>query len=334
MMKKAWGTVVLMGMVSGVQAQSSVTVYGTVDAGVSKQSDVATQVNKRDNNKLGFRGVEELGNGLKALFQLEIRYEPDTGTIESVTRPLFQGQSRVGLQGDFGTVRLGRGLTPFQESSAAFEPWNGLPTVAGFQTDLAIAGYTSDPLSPAGNSRNRISNAVFYNTPMMNGLQLNMSWASKEALVAGGPEARVYPYSLSSTYTAGLFSAMLAHERNAVDTRLWSVAAAIKPTSDLKLMASWQRQDQGATVPASPDTSSWVIGANYIVGVGKLLAGYGRKAPDNAAQTRQISLGYEHNLSARTYLYADLSNKKQAVAATPAKSQSVRYTSVGVHHNF
>ncbi|MES2260047.1 MAG: porin [Pseudomonadota bacterium] len=333
-MKKVVGTVVLMGMVAGVQAQSSVTVYGTIDAGVSKQTGLTTQVNKRDNNKLGFRGTEDLGNGLKALFQLEIRYEPDTGTIESVTRPLFQGQSRVGLQGDFGTVRLGRGLTPFQESSAAFEPWSGQPTAAGFQTDLAIAGYTSDPLSPAGNSRNRISNAVFYNSPVMSGLQVNLSYATKEATAPGGAEARVYPYSLSSTYTAGMFSAMLAHERNAVDTKLWSVAAAVKPIPALKLMASWQKQDQGATVPASPDTSSWLIGANYLVGAGKLLAGYGRKTPDNTATTRQVSLGYEHNLSIRTYLYADISNKKQALASAPARSQTVRYSSVGIHHNF
>jgi predicted porin len=89
-------------------------------------------IGKRANNTLGFKGTEDLGNGLKALFQLEIRYEPDTGTIEQgaggVQRPLFQGQSRVGLQGDFGMVRIGRGLTAFQESSIAFEPFHGIPT--------------------------------------------------------------------------------------------------------------------------------------------------------------------------------------------------------------
>jgi predicted porin len=147
--------------------QSSVTIYGTLDAGISKLTGGTTAVGKRDNNKLGFRGVEDLGSGLSALFQLEIRYEPDTGVIESTnSRPLFQGQSRVGLQGDFGTVRLGRGLTAFQETSTLFEPWSGMPAVAGYQTDLQVAGYTTDPMSPVGNSLNRFSNAVFYNSPV------------------------------------------------------------------------------------------------------------------------------------------------------------------------
>ena len=90
----------------------------TVDAGLIKRTDQTLSIGKRANNTLGFKGTEDLGNGLKALFQLEMRYEPDTGTIERrrrLQRPLFQGQSRVGLQGDFGMVRIGRGLTAFQE---------------------------------------------------------------------------------------------------------------------------------------------------------------------------------------------------------------------------
>ncbi|MEG0883631.1 MAG: porin, partial [Janthinobacterium sp.] len=115
----------------------------------------------------------------------EIRYESDTGTVENTSgansRPLFQGQSRVGLQGDFGTVRLGRGLTAFQESSTAFEPWSGMPTTAGFQTDITVAAYSSDPLSAPGNSKNRFSNAVFYNSPVFSGFQINATVAAKEA---------------------------------------------------------------------------------------------------------------------------------------------------------
>ncbi|WP_217916321.1 hypothetical protein [Duganella sp. BJB1802] len=83
---------------------------------------------------------------MRALFQLEIRYDSDIGTIEGKTRPLFQGQRRVGLQGALGTVRLGCGLTALRDSSSAFEPWRGVPSTAGFQIDLTVAGYTSQPL--------------------------------------------------------------------------------------------------------------------------------------------------------------------------------------------
>ena len=345
-MKKSLLALTLLGAFAGVaQAQTAVQIYGTVDAGMIKRTDQTLAIGKRANNTLGFKGTEELGNGLKALFQLEIRYEPDTGTLESVTRPLFQGQSRVGLQGDFGMVRLGRGLTAFQESSTAFEPWHGLPTPAGFQTDLQVAGYTSDPLSPAGNSTNRFSNALFYNSPEFAGFQINTTIATKEAN-AGAPyvgrgttalpqypanfEASVNPYSISTTYKNGPVAAMLATERNGVETRLWSIAASIFATPELKLMASYQRQNAEHTKLVNPLTKAWILGANYTMGPGKILAGYGQKNPDGVAKTRQMSLGYEYSLSKRTYLYADASRKKGGVQVP----QTLNTYSLGVNHAF
>ncbi|HEU4844806.1 MAG TPA: porin, partial [Burkholderiaceae bacterium] len=337
-MKKSLVALALLGAFSAAYAQSSVTIYGTIDAGVTKKSDTTTAIGKRDNNKLGFKGVEDLGSGLKALFQLEIRYEPDTGTIESVTRPLFQGESRVGLQGDFGTVRLGRGLTALQASNTAFEPWSGLPTPAGFQTDLQVAGYTtayglnsgSDPLGPAGNSSNRFANALFYNTPVFSGFQLNVSVGTKEnnglataiqgtspvgqpPQFAAGANGADTPYSLSATYNNGPLAAMAAYERNAVETKLWSVAASVTPMPGLKLMGSYQKQDQSYTKLTNPDTKAWILGANYTVGAGKFLLGYGQKTPDGRDKTKQASAGYEYSLSARTYLYGELSKRKNSL---------------------
>ena len=343
-MKKSLVALALMGAFSAAYAQSSVTIYGTVDAGVTKKSGTSTAIGKRDNNKLGFKGVEDLGSGLKALFQLEIRYEPDTGTIENTSgansRPLFQGQSRVGLQGDFGTVRLGRGLTAFQESITAFEPWSGIPSVAGYQTDLQVAGYTSSPLDQTGNSANRFSNAFFYNTPVIGGVfQLNATIQAKEAngnaavaatansvAIPANMVPSTTPYSLSATVDNGQFAAMAAYEKNALETKLWSVAASVKPVTALKLMASYQKQDQGKTVFTNYDTKSWILGANYTVGAGKILAGYGQKTPDGAVKTKQASLGYEYSLSARTYVYVDASNKRAAT--------TVNFYGVGIHHNF
>ncbi|PLY40712.1 porin [Janthinobacterium sp. ROICE36] len=356
-MKKSLVALALFGAFAATaQAQSSVQIYGTIDAGLGKASNATTAVTKRDNNKLGFKGTEDLGNGLKAIFQLEIRYESDTGTLESNgARPLFQGQSRVGLQGDFGTVRLGRGLTAYQEVSTMFEPWSGMPTQAGFQTDLTVAGYTSDPLSPAGNSRNRFSNAVFYNSPVFNGFQFNATVAAKEANTNAAVGATVAntttnasgnfalaanvapasnPYSMSGTYNNGQFAAMAAYERNGLQAKLWSVAASFNPVAELKLMASYQHQDDGNFKIINTDTKSWVLGANYDVGPGKIRAGYGQKTPDGVAKTKQASLGYDYNLSKRTYLYADISNKKSASAANYNNTTSVSYIGLGVHHNF
>ena len=348
-MKKSLLALALLGAFAGVaNAQSAVQIYGNLDAGMTKQSDQTLAIGKRANNTLGFKGTEDLGNGLKALFQLEIRYEPDTGTVEAGSRPLFQGQSRVGLQGDFGMVRLGRGLTAFQESASAFEPWHGVPSRVGFYTDLAVAGYTSDPLSAAGNSGNRFSNALFYNSPEFSGFQINTTVATKEAngstvaIVGRGTaalpqyglaaQASANPYSVSATYKNGPVAAMLAAERNAVETRLWSIAASIYATPELKLMASYQRQNQDHTLAINPLTKAWVLGANYTMGPGKFLAGYGQKTPDGAVKTKQMSLGYEYSLSKRTYVYVDASQKKNAFpVVTPA---TINTYAVGVNHAF
>ena len=339
-MKKSLVALALFGAFAATaQAQSSVQIYGTIDAGLGKLTGETTKVTKRDNNKLGFKGTEDLGNGLKAIFQLEIRYESDTGTLESNSRPLFQGQSRVGLQGNFGTVRLGRGLTAFQEASTAFEPWSGMPTKAGFQTDITVAAYTSDPLSATGNSQNRFSNAVFYNSPVVSGFQFNATVAAKEAngnaavpatasnyFVPANAVPASNPYSMSATYNYGQFAGMAAYERNGLQAKLWSVAASFNPVTELKLMASYQHQDNSNFKITNTDTKAWLIGANYDVGAGKIRAGYGQKTPDGVAKTKQASLGYDYNLSKRTYLYADISNRKDVVSKT--------YIGLGVHHNF
>ncbi|HEY0586543.1 MAG TPA: porin [Pseudoduganella sp.] len=368
-MKKSLLALALMGAFSSAAfAQSSVTIYGTLDAGISKTthtSNSAIQEAKRDNNKLGFRGVEDLGSGLKALFHLEIRFESDTGSGEvgpnNASRPLFQGQSRVGLQGGFGTIRAGRALTSLQETSTQFEPWSGMPNPAGFQTDIMVAGYRtalsgsgSDPLGTVGNSGNRFANAIWYNTPVWNGFQLNVNIASKEnnglstAIVGRGTAAApqypvgslagAYPYSVSATYmapgTTPQWAIYAGTERNATEVKWHSVGAYFRPMPELKLMASYGKQDLGHILATNDGITSWMLGANYNVGPGKFLVGYGQKDPDGQLKTKQFSVGYEYNLSPRTYLYLDLSQKKLPLVSTAIVDTSQKHYALGIHHNF
>jgi len=351
-MKKSLLALAVLGAFAGVaHAQSAVVIYGNIDAGLVKETDTTLKIGKRASNTLGFKGTEELGNGLKAIFQLEMRYEPDTGTNElggTNQRPLFQGQSRVGLQGDFGTVRIGRGLTAFQESTVAFEPFHGIPATQGFLTDLQTGGdtYSSDALGLPGNSRNRFSNAVFYNSPELAGFQVNVSVASKEtnqsaAIVgrgtiaapqyAAGAQASVNPYSISATYKNGPAALMLAAERNAIETKLLSIAGSIMVSPDLKLMASATHQDREHTMANQWTSRSWVLGANYTVGAGKVLAGYGEKVEgilnNGEHKTKQFSVGYEYSLSKRTYIYTDASRKDNSLLKK-------NIFAVGVNHSF
>jgi predicted porin len=366
-MKKSLMAVALLAGFAGVaQAQTAVQIYGTIDVDMVKRTDQTLAIGKRASNTLGFKGTEDLGNGLKALFQIEMRYEPDTGTVENNTRPLFQGQTRVGLQGDFGMVRLGRGLTPFQEIIGSFEPWHGLPSPAGFYTDIQIAGFNSTPLdagsivngavTSGGASNNRVSNAVFYNSPVVSGFQVNASWATKEttngpalngvgagsASYAAGAEGSAHPISLAATYNNGPAAAMLAYERNAVESKIWSIAGSFAVTPELKLMGSYSHQDQEHTNTLRPTIKGAVVGLTYAMGPGKVLAGFGvKQQEENFFQhdlfTRQYSLGYEYSLSKRTYLYIDASRKKNIFSQSTgvlAGTPTVNHYDVGVNHSF
>ncbi|MGV8891801.1 MAG: porin [Burkholderiaceae bacterium] len=361
-MKKTLIALAILGTAASVaQAQSAVTVYGVLDVGVSKTTGKTTSMGAGNNNKLGFKGVEDLGGGLAAMFQTEIRFDPDTGTVEGGNRPLFQGESRVGLKGDFGQVRLGRGLTAMQESTWKYDPWGNSRGRGTFNPRIISAGYGSAPLdgkSPADNTSNRFSNALFYNSPVMGGFQANVTVATKEdgRLTTSSPRlpvpvgslpgtvgallhAEAIPFSVSGTYENGPLGALLAYERNALSDKFWQLGAFYK-VGPAKLMASYAQTEFGSVnsfdaygLPAAAatidsKTKAWLLGAVIDAGPGNILVGYGEKRPDNFEKVKQASVGYQYNLSKRTFLYTDAINVRGGNART------ANTFDVGIHHNF
>lgn len=340
-MKKSLLALAVLGAFAGAaQAQTSVTIYGQMDVGITKSTGSSTAVNAGDNNKLGFKGTEDLGGGLSALFQAEIRFDPNTGRTEgNNTRPLFQGSSVVGLSGGFGTVRLGRALTPLQATLPAFDPWGATRNRGAFVPVVALAGgtagsgqtfYTSTPLEPTNGAANRFSNAIFYSTPNMSGFQGQFALQSKQAQDAGTPE--VLPFSAAFTYANGPVGALVAYEKNAVRSSIWALGASYK-VGTANIMGTYAKQSAGgvivpAGVNAGQDAKSWTIGTNVDLGTGNFLAGYGQDKPDVGNKLGKLSLGYEHKLSKRTFLYTDI------IRVKADNVDSVNTIDVGVHHNF
>ena len=95
-------------------------------------------------------------------------------------------------------------------------------------------------------------------------------------------------------------------------------------------MGLYSKQDQEHNRFANANTKAWVLGANYTMGPGKFLAGYGQKDVDGLQKVKQLSLGYEYSLSKRTYLYVDASRKK----GINALQSTVNHYDVGVNHSF
>jgi outer membrane protein OmpU len=99
--------------IPSAQAQSSVQIYGILDAGVTMLSNVAgakawvSDSGVQQANRLGFIGSEDLGGGNKAVFRLENGFSLNNGTLGQGGL-LFGRQAYVGLSNPFGTVTLGR----------------------------------------------------------------------------------------------------------------------------------------------------------------------------------------------------------------------------------
>ena len=120
-MKRILAAVGLAGLAIGAQAQtlsasSSVTIYGIADLGVERLTNVGASGGGLTRmpgltgslpSRLGFRGSEDLGDGLKAIFTLEMGIGLDTGTFNQGGRA-FGRQAFVGLSGPWGSVTLGR----------------------------------------------------------------------------------------------------------------------------------------------------------------------------------------------------------------------------------
>lgn len=272
----------------------SVVLYGNLDLGLVKRSGSTTAIDRAYNNWLGVRGREALGDDVAATFVVEARFNPDTGMQER-SGTLFQGETTVGLQSQrYGTVRLGRALTPLWHDIWKYEPWIN----SGFNASLAAyqtGSYTSDGVTDAARSYanfSRVENALFYQTPSLAGFNLHGAVGSERP---AGSSANVA--SMVLNYAGGPLKAMAAYERNLADERSRVLAASLV-LGPYRLMAShgWNSLRSGKERVA-------MVAATRQVGNGTWRAGYGN---NRTMGTHKLSGGYLHALSKRTGLYADL----------------------------
>jgi predicted porin len=109
-------------------------VYGRLNLGLESLQNDDVRVTRMSNYRsvLGFRGSEDLGGGLKAIFQLEGTLSPDTGAGEP-----FRRDTRIGLDGRWGTLFAGHWVTAYNGATSGLDPW--YPTTAGYMSILATA---------------------------------------------------------------------------------------------------------------------------------------------------------------------------------------------------
>lgn len=317
-------------------AQSSVTISGKIDAGFTYDQGRAAdklRIDNGDNSRIIFSVVEDLGGGMAATAAAQMRFSADSGFAEGAgARPLFQGETRVGLRGGFGHVRLGRGLTAVQAPNGAYDPF-GVRTVGALQ-GLLTAGYSSDPNQAGGAGAGRWNNAFFYDSPNFGGFTAAASFQMREAQAGYVKNGT----SLSGSYNNGPLSLFAGFESNSVDTKYTQIAGSYTLGFG-KLMASWAVQNP---VGAGNNITGIGFGVNVPMGAATVKAGYARaKGQGGATADTQLSLGMDYALSKRTLVYTNFSRFKQgttagfgAAEAFPVGSTSKSKFDLGLQHNF
>ncbi|WP_081081482.1 porin [Burkholderia stagnalis] len=200
----ALGACAFAGASNAAFAQSSVTLYGIVDAGITWVSNAggktATLMDTgiMQANRLGFRGVEDLGGGLKAIFALETGYNLGTGALGQGGLG-FGRQSWVGLTHErYGTVKLGRQLDFMYDPLGTYNT----PT-------LSAGGYGNNPLDNDRMGGQRVNNAVKYLSPSFGGLTLGAMYGFSN--LPGQINGNGRTYSFSANYTNGPLSVATAY---------------------------------------------------------------------------------------------------------------------------
>jgi predicted porin len=205
---------------SAAFAQTNVTVYGVVDVGQafvkSSGSSVADTnqgtVGRLDNNSsyIGFKGVEDLGNGLKAVFQYESNFAADTAGAVAGGRDTF-----IGLTGGFGTVVAGTLTHPLRAMGAKVEL---TPGAAGFGTMASLTGTIAGFHTGADN---RAQNAIAYVSPSFGGFSGTVAYVNGEQKTNGnqstssvGPDVTSRAYQIAAQYDNGPLWVAAGYHKN------------------------------------------------------------------------------------------------------------------------
>lgn len=329
-------------------AQSSVTLFGLLDARVARGDGSVSSKTQLANsgigaNRLGFKGVEDLGGGLSASFWLEAAVSVDSGagtgtdlnnqgTLTAGSGLTFSRRSTVSLNGPLGELRLGRDYTPQIWNQVVFDPF-GFVGVGITQLGTNIGGPTNV----------RASNSIGYLTPAtwdgfygqaMYFLGENPSGTATSSDGTGGGLRLGYakgPVNMAvSTSLTKYFSG---------NTKMTSIGGSYD-FGPAKVEGLYEQD----TVSGRPTAKGWMLGAIAPVGVGQFKASYSTykgtlAGPDR--RTDKLAVGYVYNLSKRTAVYATvahLSNKNGASealngAVTGANGSSTGYD-IGLRTSF
>ncbi len=347
MKKSLLALTLLAGLAGAASAQSNVTLFGVVDANLRHIDNGVAEVNQLgtdglSSSRLGFRGTEELGGGLKAGFWLEAALNPDDGGINSSGK-FWHRRATVSLEGAFGEIRLGRDYSPTYTGLTDFDAFgdNGVGKITNLQSRLTGSGLTASV-----NTTSRLDNEVQYFLPRtLGGVYGNVAVAAGEGTLGNkyvGGRLGYRGQGLNVSLSYGETEASAAGDDHTIGTLGASYDFGV-----LRLLGSYtaielrEREEQlfnlGVVVPMGPGLVRASIAKADLSG-----GPAGSNVASDADATR-LAIGYVHNLSKRTALYgtyAQIDNKGAQTMSvggtTPALpgGGTSRGIELGLRHSF
>jgi len=365
-MKKSLLALAVLGAFASIaSAQSSVTLYGRIDQNVTlqdpgKNAAVSTggklgsaitklndgNINGLGGSRLGFKGTEDLGDGLKAFFQLEAQLFPDEGkagntsTLSPTSSVFFSRMAVVGLShNSFGEIRLGRQESLTRENNVKINDISGESNfnIVENLEGATTAGKATRPLFQ--NFGARVDNGIRYTTPVFNGLQASAIIGLGERLTtvvtAGTPAVTTTTKAsnyrgLGVVYAAGPLALDVIYEDlrgGVVGSNDYNNVITVGGSYDFgiaKIASAYQHTNNYggqffATTPTSPfvkgtDINAWNIGLAVPINAFTFKVQYTGSSidrPAGASSLDQSKFGgsLQYALSKRTTVYVTATSR-------------------------
>lgn len=318
-------------------AQVAVTPYGVVDTAMEYQNGGAGSQVRQVSSGLyatvyGFKGGEDLGNGVRVSFQLEDGFDNTTGQA-TVASTAFNRLAWVGVSGAFGEVRIGRQKKPqYLFLNNESDP-TGVKSIAS-------------PLNNFGDDAVRSSNAIAYLAPTIHGF-------TGQAMVALREEANqptLLSYNAVMRYVSGQLRVLGGFEKTgtagtALSQKVWRGVVSYG-IGDVRLYGAWQkesRNDGSERLRIVEVSGAWQFRPAQRV---SLMLGAARDETGQGNGGRQLGLLYQYKLSKRTEIYSAaglLQNRNRAQFTLDGTQYSgipgapgglVRGFNLGIAHHF
>lgn len=304
-MKKTLIALAAVAATGAAFAQSTVTLSGTVDVGIEKRfSGDATRMtsNRNGTSNWTLSGAEDLGGGLKAVFQVSTSFNADAGTVSSADG-LGNNGLFLGLTGGFGTLRAGRPVNTLYANAMLA---NGTKGVSLHDANSVLGGNNLANAKTGGASNSvYVPNAVQYHSPRMAGFQVQVEYAPKEA--AAGNDGTGFAVNYAQGPLAASITSYTGAKGSLPKQKSVTQLAAAYDFGMAKVL--FTHRDQGGL--ASDRDTSFALGVTAPVGPGSVYASYNVNE-QAGSDGRTLIAGYKYSLSKRTTAYFNFANRNAA----------------------